>query len=363
MFAALLFLPVLTLAAPWPTNTPAGVGLDPVRLEAYAAYVGGRGCVVRHGRLVFSWGDPTRPEDVASACKPVFTHFLLLALHEGRIPSLDQPLREFAPGLELLNPDLDHKDRAITWRHCATQTSCYGLRERPGTAFAYNDWQMALFIDHLFPKAWAVPWPEVDARLFHHRLTRPLGCEDHPTLNGTNAARAGRLTISPRDFARFGQLYLQGGRWDGVQLLPRDLVRTAVSSPLPPSLPRAGTQPAAMLPGQRSLGSRKIPDNQTEHFGSYSLLWWVNGVEASGRRHWPDAPTDLFAALGHGGIRGVAVFPSLDMVVSWNGTRTDTPDKENTAFRLLVSASTAPAPTLAPAPATTRATAPPRTGP
>jgi hypothetical protein len=93
-----------------------------------------------------------------------------------------------------------------------------------------------------------------------------------------------------------------------------------------------------MLPGQRSLGSRKIPDNQTPHFGSYSFLWWVNGTEASGRRHWPDAPTNVFAALGHGGIRGLAVFPDLDLVVSWNDASTDNPAKENEAFRLLQAA-------------------------
>lgn len=325
-------------AAPWPRSTPEEAGLSREGLEAYARYVGGRGCVVRHGRMVYEWGEAARPGDVASACKPVFTHFLLLAWQEGRIPSLDQPVRIFEPRLEGLNPDLGGKDRDITWRHFATQTSCYGLAERPGTAFAYNDWQMSLFIDLLFPKVWGLAWPEVEAGLFEPRLAGPLGCEDGPTLNGSRPDRAGRLTISPRDFARFGQLYLQKGRWEGRALLREDLARMAVGTPLPASLPRAGTNAAPMLPGQRSIGSRRIPDNQTDHFGSYSLLWWVNGLQADGRRHWPDAPADLFAALGHGGIRGVAVIPSLDLVVSWNDTRTNDPARENEAFRLLAAA-------------------------
>lgn len=335
--AVLLFvgLVIPVSAAPWPRSSPEDAGLSPQGLEAYARYVGGRGCVVRRGQLVYEWGEAGRAGDVASACKPVFTHFLLLAWQEGKIPSLDQPVRVFEPRLAGLNPALGGKDGGITWRHFATQTSCYGLVERPGTAFAYNDWQMALFIDLLFPKVWGLPWPEVDARLFHARLTEPLGCEDGPTLNGGVPDRAGRLTISPRDFARFGQLYLQRGLWEGRALLREDLVRMAVGSPLPASLPRAGTNAAPMLPGQRSLGSRRIPDNQTKHFGSYSLLWWVNGIQADGRRHWPDAPADLFAALGHGGIRGLAVIPSLDLVVSWNDTRTNDPSRENEAFRLL----------------------------
>lgn len=326
-------------AAPWPRATPEEVGLKASALDDYARYLGGRGCVIRHGRLAYAWGDPDTRGDVASACKPIFTHFLLLALHERRIAGLDDTVQSLDPRLSTLNPALAGKDSRITWRHFVTQTSCYGLAETPGSAFAYNDWQMALFIDLLFPRVWNTPWPDVDAQLLQARLTLPLGCEDNPTLNGAPpSTRAGRLAISPRDFARIGQLYLQHGQWNGQQLVPSNLVHLAISSPLPASLPRAGTNAAAMLPGQRSLGSRKIPDNQTPHFGSYSFLWWVNGTEASGRRHWPDAPTNAFAALGHGGIRGMAVFPDLDLVVSWNDASTDNPAKENEAFRRLSAA-------------------------
>lgn len=121
-------------------------------------------------------------------------------------------------------------------------------------------------------------------------------------------------------------------------MLREDLAVLAVSSPLPARLPRAGLTAAEMLPDQRTLGSQKIPDNQTEHFGSYSWLWWVNGVRSDGRRHWPDAPTNLFAALGHGGIRGVVVMPDLDLVASWNDGQTDTPASLNEAFRCLAAA-------------------------
>ena len=43
---------------------------------------------------------------------------------------------------------------------------------------------------------------------------------------------------------------------------------TAVALPLPAHLPCAGMEPAEMIPGQRSHGSQRIPDNQTDHFGS-----------------------------------------------------------------------------------------------
>lgn len=326
-------------AGPWPPADPAEMGLEAAALRAYSELVGGRGCVARHGRLVHSWGDITRAADVASAVKPVFGFFLFKALEDRRVASLDEPVVRWEPRLADLNAALGHKDREITWRHLANQTAGYGVAERPGTAFCYNDWQMALFADLLFNRVYGVAWSDVDAQVLRPLLTDPLGCQDRPTLLAFGADdRPGRLAISPRDFARFGQLFLQRGRWGGRSLVREDLAVMAVSSPLPAGLPRAGMTAAEMLPGQRTLGSQKIPDNQTDHFGSYSWLWWVNGLQADGRRHWPDAPTNLFAALGHGGIRGVAVMPDLDLVVSWNDGQTDTPAKENEAFRRLVAA-------------------------
>lgn len=327
----------------WSAVPPAAAGLDAGRLADFTHSTGGRGVVVRGGRLAFTWGEFDRRGDVASACKPLFTHFLLLALAEGRIPSLDEPVMRLEPRLAELNAGLGFKDRGITWRHLATQTSGYGMREAPGAAFAYNDWQMALLWDVLFPRVYGVPPAEADARVLEPLLNGPLGCEDEPAMvPGGNVARAGRLAVSPRDFARLGLLYLREGRWDGRQILPAEMVRLATRSPLPAALPRAGTNAAAMLPGQRSLGSRRIPDNQTDHFGGYSMLWWVNGLDRDGRRHWLDAPADTFAALGHGGIRALVVIPSLDLVVSWNDATPDSPAGVNAVLRQLTAAVTEP---------------------
>ncbi|HOM49258.1 MAG TPA: hypothetical protein PK491_12140, partial [Candidatus Hydrogenedentes bacterium] len=102
-------------------------------------------------------------------------------------------------------------------------------------------------------------------------------------------------------------------------------------------------QEAALCEGARSHGSQRIPDDQCDHGGSYSWMWWVNGVDREGRRYWCDAPDDTFAALGHkNGMRGMAVIPSLDIVFSWNNTRLGTlpesSDVLNDAFRYLCSA-------------------------
>ncbi len=323
----------------WATGTPVEVGLDPGGLNAFSRYVRGRGCIVRHGRLVYTWGDFRRRGDVASAAKPVYAHFLFRALEEGRIGSLDERVTKYEPRLAAINAKLGCKDRQITWRHLANQTSCYGVVEKPGSAFCYNDWQMALFWDTLFRKVYRATLANVDAAVLHPLLTDLIQCEDNPTFLAFGPKdRPGRLSISPRDFARFGLLYLRGGVWKGRALITARHARMAVSSPLPNSLPRAGMQPAEMLPGQRTIGSRRVPDNQTDHFGSYSWLWWTNGVDRSGKRHWPDAPPDTYGALGHGGRRVMIVFPGLDLIVSWNDSVVHSREMENKALAKLMAA-------------------------
>lgn len=326
----------------WEVSTPDNEGLDANALDAFAEFMGGRGCVVRHGRLAYTWGDVTKPDDVASAVKPWFTHFLFVAVETGRLTSVDERAARYAPCLAVLNPQLGHKDRNITFRHFANQTSCYGVSESPGTAFDYNDWQMALFVDTLFLGVYTTTYAHLDEEVLHHRLTDLLECEDSPTFFAfRREERAGRLAISPRDFARFGWLYLNLGRWKDKTLISQAHVELATRTPLPAALPRTAGVAAEMCPGQRSLGSEKVPDNQTEHFGSYSWLWWVNGVDAEGHRHWPDAPADTFAALGHrNGMRGMAVMPSLGLVAAWNDTRlgelSDDTNPLNEGFRRLV---------------------------
>lgn len=323
----------------WATRKPEQVGLDGKKLKELSDYAGGFGCVVRHGFMVYTWGDAGRRKDVASAAKPLYAHFLFKALEDAKISSLDERAAKWEPRLNEINKDLGCKDRNITWRHFANQISCYGLVEAPGTAFAYNDWQMALFWDTLFKRVYGAEFETVDADVFHPMLTELIQCQDDPTFMAFGVKnRPGRLAISPRDFARFGLLYLRKGRWKDRQLISREHATMAVTSPVPNSIPRAGDKAAEMIPQQRSIGSTRIPDNQCDHVGSYSWLWWTNGVSRDGARHWPDVPTDAYGCFGHGGLRAMVVLPSLDLIISWNDAKMRGAEMENRALKLLVEA-------------------------
>ena len=323
----------------WASEKPEQVGLDAKKLRELSDYAGGFGCVVRRGYMVYTWGDAGRRKDVASAAKPLYAHFLFKALEDGKISSLDERAGKWEPGLDHINERLGYKDRNITWRHLANQISCYGLGEAPGTAYAYNDWQMALFWDTLFKKVYGANFETVDADVFGPVLTDQIQCQDNPTFMAFGVKdRPGRLAISPRDFARFGLLYLRKGRWRDTQLISREHATMAVASPLPNSIPRAAKRAAEMIPQQRSIGSKNIPDNQCDHVGSYSWLWWTNGVARDGARHWPDVPTDAYGCFGHGGPRAMVVVPSLDLIVSWNDAKIRSAEMENHALGLLVQA-------------------------
>jgi beta-galactosidase len=353
----------------WARVAPADVGLNESKLEAFRSFIGpdSHGVVVRYGRIAYSWGAYTERHDVASAVKPTFAHFLMVALERGFIGSVDDPVVEWEPRLATLNADLGYKDRNITWRHMANQISCYEIEALPGTAFDYNDWQMELFFQTLTLKAFGrglrgkgkqLSLEEANAELLQGMLAEPIGCEDGPTwLYYGNKSSIGRLGISNRDFARIGLLYLNGGEWAGKRLISEKHAKLLTSNPVPLSLPRAGdggTSGAAaeIIPGIGTLGSTKQPDNQVPHNGSYSWTWWVNKEQKTGKLFRPTAPPDLYGAFGDGryGPSTMSVLPTQEIVVSWNHAVWNhiNVSKENEAFALLMDAVSTPmAPTEA----------------
>ncbi len=317
----------------WETKKPDEVDLDIRKLKGLSDYAGGFGCVVRYGYMVYTWGDASRRIDVASAVKPFYTHFLLKAIEEGKIEGIDELIVKYEPGLETLNEKLGFKDRRITWKHLCNQISCYGVQEYPGRAFDYSDYNMALFFDTLFLKVYGSTWEKVDRDVLHPKFTSLLQCQDEPTFMAFGTGnRPGRLAISPRDFARFGLLYLRKGKWKDKQLLSAKNVTMAVTSPLPNSIPRTKGVSVDMIVGQRSIGGG---NNQCDHNGSYSFAWWVNGIGRDGKRNWPDVPDDVYGCFGHGDIRAMVVMPSLDLIVCWNDTKIEGNKMVNHALKLL----------------------------
>lgn len=328
----------------WETASPAEVGLDSAALAELRDLVGGDGCVVREGRMVFTWGKPDRSRDMASAFKPLLSTLLFVAIQEKRLHNPDRPVADFEPRLRGLNQG---KDAGITWRQLASQTSGYGLSETPGTAWAYNDFALALYYDTLMAKVFAADGTEV----LRTRLAEPLQFEDDYTFNAFHRAeRDGRLALSVRDFARFGLMIMRQGRWRDRTLLEPRHIQAMWTSRVPPGLPVTSGREAEMIPGQRTVGGTR--NITAVGPGFYSFNWWCNGQDASGARLFADAPSDTVVASGHGGKRMLWLIPSWDLVVCWNETRVEDHDASprrpdalcNRAARCLRAAVTVPRP-------------------
>ena len=324
--------------AVWEERTPEEAGLNPAALEALAEHVGGRGCVVRDGYLVYSWGDIAQSGDVASAFKPLLSTLLFFAVQEGLIEGPEARVAAHEPRLRDLDPD---KDGRITWKHLAQQTSGYGLSEAPGEAYSYNDYAITLYYDTLMDRVFEAHGNEVLARY----LGEPLQFEDPYTFEAFGPHdRPGRLGISVRDFARFGQFILHKGQWRGERLLDTHFIDEMLDTILPADTPITSGEDAPMLKGQRTLGGGKTITDAGPGF--YSFNWWRNGVNREGERLYMDGPEDLLLAGGHGGRRNLWLFPSQGLIVVWNDSHIDDHDDSpgnpetlsNQAVRLIMAA-------------------------
>ncbi len=318
----------------WQRRVPSDLGMDEAKLDQFRRLVGGQGCIVRHGYLVYRWGDFDRPHDVASALKPLYSYLLMQALAQGRLASMDAKVADFWREDANVAAHPDHPDQQLTFRHLGFQTACLGFREPPGAAFDYNDFTMGFFWDTLINKVYGVSWDEAEANVIAPLLREPMQFEDGTP--GVLQPKTGRFQLSARDFCRFGLLMLHRGKWAGRQLLREDLAVMMVTDPLPLSVPRTAGQAAETIFPLRSIGGE---GNQCDHNGGYSWMWWLNRVARDGRRWFPDVPDDFLACFGHGGREGMAVLPSQDVVVSWIGHALHE-DRAlgNQAFALLVSA-------------------------
>ncbi|MEX2187266.1 MAG: serine hydrolase [Pirellulales bacterium] len=325
----------------WERREPADVSLDADKLAEFRDIVGGastasRGCIVRRGYLVYSWGDYDKPRDVASALKPFYSYLMMQALASGKLVSLDARVSDYWKDDPRVLGRMDHKDRGLTFRHLGFQTACLGYEEPPGAAFDYNDASMGFFWDTLINRVYGVAWKDAEAKVIRPLLAEPLAFEDGTP--GVVQRNTGRFQVSARDFCRFGLLMLHSGNWAGKQLLREDLATMAVTDPLPLSIPRtAGKQADTVFP-VRSIGGG---GNQCDHNGGYSWMWWLNRRARDGKLWFPDVSDDFFACFGHGGQEGMAVLPGEEIVVSWIGNELHQ-DRErgNRAFRTLAAAVT-----------------------
>ncbi|WP_219468989.1 serine hydrolase domain-containing protein [Nonomuraea rhizosphaerae] len=158
----------------------------------------------------------------------------------------------------------------------------------PGSRFEYTSMN-SFVLARLLTKATGVPYH----RYVERKIWRPAGMESWATVG--HDSRGDSLGYccyyaTDRDFARFGLLYLRGGKAGGRQVVPASWVK-------------ASLQPSPANPG-------------------YGLHWWLGGSGGD------------FMAAGFGG-QYIYVSPKHDVVIVKSVTSGGRPDQQEalTAFR------------------------------
>jgi CubicO group peptidase (beta-lactamase class C family) len=325
-------------ATTWPMGDAQAHGLNEGALVELASLVGGSGFVAHRGIGVYRWGFDHRPRYAASVKKSLISVMMLQAVEAGLIGGIDEAVVRFEPRLAGLNGGVD---AGITWRHLANMTSGYGMADRPGEAFAYNDYAVALWYDTLMDKVYR----EKGTAVLRRQLAEPLGFEDEVTFQAFGPkGPEPKLRISARDLARFGQLLMDRGMVRGRRLLSEQSMKTMIGSVVPWETPLSTGEPAEMISGQKSVGGtwNISPIGP----GRYSFHLWVNRAADGEKLMLADAPEDTLLASGKWGETTLWVIPSLELVVAWNGSAIDDHhlghgDREaemNVAARLMVKA-------------------------
>ncbi len=283
----------------WEHRPPMELGMDGALLDSLAQNLGGRGCVVKNGYVLKEWGDLSELGDWMSSVKPLFGTLLFFAMEEGLVKGVDDRIAD-------LGWDLKPKDRGMTFLHLMNMTSGYARSEKPGMAWAYNDYAIQLYQKSLFDKVFQTHATEVlRSRLgvlqfeddIHFRQDKP------------------RLKASVRDFARLAWFWLQMGYWHGKQILPKHYFDVYMRPLTPKDLPLSEGEDTGDYLGIESFGGGSA---HFTHFGAgiYGCNWWFNdtGLLHPNQLTWPDAPKDVVMSIGAGGNNAVMI-PSMNLVL------------------------------------------------
>ncbi|MCB0395250.1 MAG: serine hydrolase [Flavobacteriales bacterium] len=253
------FFPNRTIDAgqpqPWPVSTQYNTGaFTPSEQENIESLDPVAFLVFRNDSLLFEryWDglDQNGISGSFSMAKSVVGALIGVAIGEGRIRNVDQPVGDFIPSFK------EGDKGKITIRHLLTMSSGLDWDESYAsplsvTTRAYYGDNIPVLVDEMK----AIEPPGVDYKYLSgntlvlaevirqatgkklsdylsETLWKPMGAE-HDGLwstdreGGTEKAYC-CITATARDFARIGKLYKDGGTWNGRQLIPAEYIAESI---------------------------------------------------------------------------------------------------------------------------------------
>lgn len=198
--------------------------------------------IIRHGHIVadiyFHPYQPGYVHELSSTAKVFLTTLIGIAVDKGYIESIDERVIEFFPNRTIANRDA--RKEAMTVEHLLTMTSGLGfdddadsdeiwessdsvqaalnlpMSHQPGTWWNYHQ-PTAFLLSAILSEVTGINALE----FAREHLFGPLGIVDARWTASPNGVTMGwqELKLTPHDLAKFGQLILQQGSWEGEQLV------------------------------------------------------------------------------------------------------------------------------------------------
>jgi CubicO group peptidase (beta-lactamase class C family) len=236
---------------PLPRSTPEAQGISSQAIQDFVSTVDKINTLhsfmlLRHGKVVAEgWWKPEAPDKphvLHSLSKSFNSTAVGLAIADGKL-SLDDPVLKFFPGEAPAEPSENLK--AMKVRDLLTMSCGHDVEakrvggapavkdflaqpvpHKPGTHFLYNT-MGSYTLSAIVTKVTGQPALE----FLKPRLFEPLGIEnpEWPSSPEGNSLGGYGLKLCTEDIAKFGQLYLQKGKWNGKQLVPEKWIEQATS--------------------------------------------------------------------------------------------------------------------------------------
>ena len=248
-------IPCAQASMPLPRSTPEAQGISSQAIQDYLETSDKQintlhsFMLVRHGHVIAeAWWKPEaadKPHVLWSLSKSFNSTAVGLAIEEGKL-SLDDPVLKFFPADA--PPDPSDNLKAMTVRDLLTMTCgheteakmiggpsvkqflAHPVPHKPGTHFLYNT-MGSYTLSAIVTKATG----QTSLEFLKPRLFEPLGIEN-PQWDSSpegNSLGGYGLKLCTEDIAKFGQLYLQKGKWKDKQLIPEKWVEQATSKQVP----------------------------------------------------------------------------------------------------------------------------------
>ena len=249
----------------FPVSTPEEQGMDslllaqavdhfnrPENSDLYAIH---SLTVIRHGHIVadvrFYPNQPDYVHGLASAAKVFLSTLIGIAIEKGYIENIHQRVLDFFPERSVANRNTWKE--TMTVQHLLTFTSGLGFDDTVDTDGMWDsdDWiQFALDLEMSHePGTWwnyhqptafllsAIISQTTGSNLLafaRQHLFGPLGVVESYWTASPNGHNSGfnELYLTPHDFAKLGQLFLQGGAWNGERIISESWIEEAISPQL-----------------------------------------------------------------------------------------------------------------------------------